>query len=707
MRDRPVDRPVRDRVVADDVHRELGGAGGVGDADRAVAAERCHREGSRRDAGRHVQRRRRGLRRAGCPGRDRRGRGGAARGDAQGDRGDAGARQPADAVHREGDPAARAHRQVAVDAGVVEADRVHGHEAGAPGQGRRRADRRCGARGLDGDLADPRERRRGGVGTGEGHRVGPGSHQSPGVVAQVPAGAERHGRRRGAGHRPDHGPPADLADLQAPALVAGHAGDRGDARAAAVDRTGRLRARVEQSGAEVRRRQRADRRQLRVEVRARARRVAGVPVSRDDVERDLSAGGIPRRPAALRGEDRGPVRVAVRQPELPGHHPRDRVDHDRRRGDLVEVADRRHRERVDVEATGVRTDDGAVHAAVPALPEPAEPVDQEVVADVRPVVPLDVVGVDRPQDLRDRRRGVAVGAGGVVHEAGADRGVVRRRGAADRLVGTPLRPGEDRRLAGGGLGRLHRPAGTHLVIGVRAAGVDQVDPQAARQRAAADVDPHLVAVGVADPQRLGAGPGGPGLAGARGGRRVQRRPAGPAGVAVGADQHGEVGRLRLSPPGDAEQVEGGHPGPGHQHLGSAGCGTAGGGRGVGAGLERDPGAAPQRLAGDRVERDPAQGVRPELRRDRVRRSVREADHRQGDDAQRDENAEQDSRRSGAHAGPLCSCDGARVTGVASGVPAPVSSPSTSGRGVLTISACAQSDILPGRDPASRVRSLVR
>ena len=63
--------------------------------------------------------------------------GGAARGDAQGDRGDAGRRQPADAVHREVDPAARAERQVAVDAGVVEPDRVDRDEAGAPGQGAR------------------------------------------------------------------------------------------------------------------------------------------------------------------------------------------------------------------------------------------------------------------------------------------------------------------------------------------------------------------------------------------------------------------------------------------------------------------------------------------------------------------------------------------------------------------------------------------
>ena len=40
---RPEQLPAGQRVVADDVHRQLGRARTVGDADRAVAAERCRR----------------------------------------------------------------------------------------------------------------------------------------------------------------------------------------------------------------------------------------------------------------------------------------------------------------------------------------------------------------------------------------------------------------------------------------------------------------------------------------------------------------------------------------------------------------------------------------------------------------------------------------------------------------------------------------
>ena len=66
----------------------------------------------------------------------------------------------------------------------------------------------------------------------------------------------------------------------------------------------------------------------------------------------------------------------------------------------LEVADRRHRERVVVVAEGVRADDGTVDAAVPALPDPAEAVDEEVVADVGPAAGLRVVRVDAAQDRR-------------------------------------------------------------------------------------------------------------------------------------------------------------------------------------------------------------------------------------------------------------------------------------------------------------------
>src|SRR5438046_623775 len=84
---------------------------------------------------------------------------------------------------------------------------------------------------------------------------------------------------------------------------------------------------------------------------------------------------------------------------------------------ISDVADQRGAEGVGVEATGVRTDDRLVDAAVAAFPDAAEAVDEEVVADVAPAVAVDVVGVDRPDDARHLRLRVAVGVVGVVDEA--------------------------------------------------------------------------------------------------------------------------------------------------------------------------------------------------------------------------------------------------------------------------------------------------
>ena len=131
---------------------------------------------------------------------------------------------------------------------------------------------------------------------------------------------------------------------------------------------------------------------LRVEVLARARGRRRVAVAVDRLEVPLGDPLLGRR-----GVD------AV-QRELPGEQRGVGLDHRLAGlGDLV-VADRRHREGVVVVAEGVRADDGAVDAAVPALPDPAEAVDQEVVADVAPAAGLHVVGVDAAQDARAPRR---------------------------------------------------------------------------------------------------------------------------------------------------------------------------------------------------------------------------------------------------------------------------------------------------------------
>ncbi len=93
---------------------------------------------------------------------------------------------------------------------------------------------------------------------------------------------------------------------------------------------------------------------------------------------------------------------------------------------MLEVADRRHRERVVVVVEGVGADDRAVDAAVPALPDPAEPVDEEVVADVGPAAGLRVVRVDAAQDARHLGARVVVGVDRVVDEAGVHLEVVQR-----------------------------------------------------------------------------------------------------------------------------------------------------------------------------------------------------------------------------------------------------------------------------------------
>ncbi len=132
----------------------------------------------------------------------------------------------------------------------------------------------------------------------------------------------------------------------------------------------------------------------------------------------------------------------------------------------VEVADGRHRERVLVVVERVRAHDRLVDAAVAALPDPAEPVDEEVVADVAPAAGLHVVGVDAAQDRRHLRLGVVVGVDRVVDEAAADRAVAHGALVADALVGTPLGAGEDGRRRDG-LARARGLEGEALRAGSR------------------------------------------------------------------------------------------------------------------------------------------------------------------------------------------------------------------------------------------------
>ena len=203
-----------------------------------------------------------------------------------------------------------------------------------------------------------------------------------------------------------------------------------------------------------------DHRQLGVEVPPRAGGRGGVAVPVDRRER----GGADPLPGRV---GRDPV-----QRQLPGEQRTVGPEHGVGGAGGLVVADGRHRERVVVVAQGVGADDGAIHAAVPALPDPTEPVDQEVVADVAPAARPHVVGVDPAQQRGHLGAGVVVRVDRVVDEAGMHLVVVQRTLLADRLVRAPLRPGEDL-----GLGGVRRRTegelaggGLHGVVGGRSLG---------------------------------------------------------------------------------------------------------------------------------------------------------------------------------------------------------------------------------------------
>ncbi len=190
-------------------------------------------------------------------------------------------------------------------------------------------------------------------------------------------------------------------------------------------------------------------------------------------------------------------RIEVGHVEPPRQQPRGRVEELGRRRDLLEVAHQADRRRAGVEAVHVRADDGPRDAAGAALVDGAEAVDEERVADVRPAQRPRVVEVDGAHDGRRVGLAVVVGAGRVVHDGVADGRRVARL-AAQRLVGAPLRPGDD-----GGLGHTS-VGGAGRVLGAGAggrAGVDDDHAHARRRTAGA----HLDAVRPPHPEGLAGG----------------------------------------------------------------------------------------------------------------------------------------------------------------------------------------------------------
>ncbi len=118
---------------------------------------------------------------------------------------------------------------------------------------------------------------------------------------------------------------------------------------------------------------------------------------------------------------------------------------DGRRAVLAEHCDP---DRAGVEALRVGADDCLVDPPVAALEDLPVLVDEEVVADVVPAVPLHVVQLDPAHDRGRLGRRVVVRAGGVVDDGEVDAVRDLRRPLADRLVRVPTRSRDDVRRAG-------------------------------------------------------------------------------------------------------------------------------------------------------------------------------------------------------------------------------------------------------------------
>ena len=226
-------------------------------------------------------------------------------------------------------------------------------------------------------------------------------------------------------------------------------------------------------------------------------------------------------------------RIDVREVELPRDDARDRVERCSGRLRAPVRPEERNPDRAGVEAEGVSADDVPVDASVAPLVDRAEAVDEKVVADVVPAVPLDVEQLDAPHDRRRLRPRVVVLARRVMDDRESDRRRIARRSTSDRLVRVPACPRYERRLPGQGHRRRSAVGNTNL------GAPDEARPNARDAADASGLDP----VRVPDP---------PGVADA-----PARVPA-----ALGRGRVGCVLRLRLRgtpwPPAPARRA---HPEP--------------------------------------------------------------------------------------------------------------------------------------------------
>ena len=209
----------------------------------------------------------------------------------------------------------------------------------------------------------------------------------------------------------------------------------------------------------------------------------------------------------------------------------------RRHRQRAVLADHRDADRAGVEPLGVRSDDVLLDPAVAALVDGAEAVDEEVVADVVPAVPLHVVELDRLHDRGRLGRGVPVRARGVVDDREPQVGRERGSRAPDLLVRLPAGARHDRRRTC----LLQRPRGD-AGRGAR----DEPGPQAADLPAQPVLDP----VGAPDPPWVAEPPAV--RTGPLGGARVRpvlglRRRVLPGAPAARRRARPELHRARAAP----------------------------------------------------------------------------------------------------------------------------------------------------------------
>ena len=185
----------------------------------------------------------------------------------------------------------------------------------------------------------------------------------------------------------------------------------------------------------------------------------------DRAQRDLRPRGVLRVAAGHHLRRR--ARVDVRQVEPPG----DQRDERRARGvgqrRALAVADVGDADAARVEAERLGPDHVARDAAVAALPDLPEAIDEVVVANVVPAVRLHVVGVDRAQDRRHLGLGVVVRRVRVVHEDHVHGAGVQRVRPSQALVCAPLGARVDdghRRRRAGRRASWARAAGPRLPL---------------------------------------------------------------------------------------------------------------------------------------------------------------------------------------------------------------------------------------------------